>query len=114
METITASDLSQMFADVADAGTYGCFEYQGIAVGLHSDEADLVNWFGAFFGGYFTVTPSERTDAVVYGSQDPGIFHRLKESATSSGRPCSEDAIEYAVDAQHRIIYSREVDDATG
>jgi len=114
MEHITASDLQQMFADVADAGTYGCFEYQGIAVGLHSDEADLVNWFDKFFGGYFTVTASERTDAVVYSSQDPAVFHRLKEWATSSGRPRSEDETEYAVDAQHRIVYSREVDDAKG
>jgi hypothetical protein len=114
MEHITASDLQQMFADVADAGHYGCFEYQGIAVGLHSDEADLLNWFNKFFGGYFTVTASERTHAVVYSSQDPAVFHRLKEWATSSGRPRSEDEIEYAVDAQHRIIYSREVDDAKG
>jgi hypothetical protein len=114
MEHITASDLQQMFADVADAGTYGCFEYQGISVGLHSDEADLLNWFSKFFGGYFTVTASERTDAVVYSSQDPAVFHRLKESAESSGRPRSEDETEYAVDAQHRIIYSREVDDVKG
>jgi hypothetical protein len=114
MEHITASDLQQMFADVADAGTYGCFEYQGIAVGLHSDEADLVNWFNKFFGGYFTVTASERTDAVVYSSQDPAVFHRLKERAMSSGRPRSEDETECVVDAQHRIIYSREVDDAKG
>ncbi len=114
MKNITASDLSQMFAEVADAGTYGCFEYQGIAVGLHSDEADLLNWFDKFFGGYFTVTANERTDAVVYSSQDPAIFHRLKEWATSAGRPCSEDETEYAVDAQHRIIYSREVDEAKG
>jgi hypothetical protein len=114
MEHITASDLQQMFADVADAGTYGCFEYQGIAVGLHSDEADLLNWFSKFFGGYFTVTASERTDAVVYSSQDPAVFHRLKESAECSGRPRSEDETEYAVDAQHRIIYSREVDDVKG
>ena len=93
MEHITASDLQQMFADVADAGTYGCFEYQGIAVGLHSDEADLLNWFNKFFGGYFTVTASERTDAVVYSSQDPAVFHRLKEGATSSGRPRSENGL---------------------
>ena len=114
MEHITAGDLQQMFADVADAGTYGCFEYQGIAVGLHSDEADLLNWFNKFFGGYFTVTASERTDAVVYSSQDPAVFHRLKEWATSSGRPRSEVETEYAVDAQHRIIYSSGVDDAKG
>jgi hypothetical protein len=114
MEHITASDLQQMFADVADAGTYGCFEYQGVAVGLHSDEADLLNWFSKFFGGYFTVTRSERTDAVVYSSQDPAVFHRLKEWATSSGRPRSEGETEYVVDAQHRISYSREVDEAKG
>ncbi len=114
MEHITASDLQQMFADVADAGTYGCFEYQGIAVGLHSDEADLLNWFNKFFGGYFTVTASERTDAVVYSSQDPAVFHRLKEWATSSGRPRSEVETEYAVDAQHRIVYSSGVDDPKG
>ena len=114
MEHITASDLQQMFADVADAGTYGCFEYQGIAVGLRTEDADLLNWFTKFFGGYFTVTARERTDASVYSSQDPAVFHRLKEWATSSGRPRSEEDIEYAVDAQHRIIYSREVDDAKG
>jgi hypothetical protein len=114
MEHITASDLQQMFADVADAGTYGCFEYQGIAVGLHSDEADLLNWFNKFFGGYFTVTASERTDAVVYSSRDPAVFHRLKEWATSSGRPRSEVETEYAVDAQHRIVYSSGVDDPKG
>ena len=34
MEHITASGLQRMFADVADAGTYGCFEYQGISVGF--------------------------------------------------------------------------------
>ena len=114
MEQITASDLRQMFADVADAGTYGCLEYQGIAVGLHSDEADLLDWFNKFFGGYFTPTARERTDAVVYSSQDPAVFHRLKEWATSSGRPRSDGDIEYAVDAEHRVVYSREVDDAKG
>jgi hypothetical protein len=51
---------------------------------------------------------------VVYSSQDPAVFHRLKEWATASGRPRSEDEIEYAIDAQHRIIYSREVDEAKG
>ena len=86
MEHITASDLQQMFADVADAGTYGCFEYQGISVGLHSDEADLLNWFSKFFGGYFTVTASERTDAVVHSSQDPAVFHRL--SSRSQAGTC--------------------------
>jgi hypothetical protein len=114
MEHRTASDLQQMFADAADAGTYGSFEYQGIAVGLHSDDANLLNWFSAFFGGYFTVTASERTDAVVYSSQDPAVFSRLKEWATSSGRPRSGDDTEYVVDGNHRIIYSREVDDAKG
>jgi hypothetical protein len=110
MEHINAGDLQQMFADVAGAGTYGCFEYQGIAVGLHSDEPDLLYWFNKFFGGYFTVTTSERTDAAVYSSQDPAVFSRLKEWATSSGRPRSEDETEYALDEQHRIIHSREVD----
>ena len=114
MEHPTASDLQQMFADVADAGTYGCFEYQGVAVGLHSDEADLLNWFDQFFGGYFTVAASERIDAAVYSSRDPAVFLRLKEWATSSGRPRSGDDTEYVVDAHHRIIYSREVDDAKG
>ena len=114
MEHITASDLSQIFADVADAGTYGCFEYQGIAVGLYSDEAVLLDLFRAYFGGYFTVTTSTRTDAAVYSSQDPAVFDRLKEWATSRGRPRSEDETEYAVDEQHRIIYRREVDEAKG
>ena len=84
MERITASDLQQVFADVADAGAYGCFEYQGIAVGLHSDEATLLDWFSKFFGGYFIVTASHQTDAVVYSTQDPDVFQRLKEWATSS------------------------------
>ena len=114
MEQITAGDLEQMFADVADAGTYGCFEYLGTAIGLHTDEADLLNWFSAFFGGYFTVTANERIDAAVYSSRDPAVFRRLKEWATSSGRPRSADDTEYVVDAHHRIIYSREVDDAKG
>jgi hypothetical protein len=114
VEHITAGDLQQMFAEVAAAGTYGCFEYQGIAVGLHSDEADLLNWFSRFFGGYFTVTAREGADASVYSSQDPATFHRLKEWATSSGRPRSEHETEYVVDAHHRIIYSREVDDGKG
>lgn len=114
MEHITSGGLQRMFADVADAGTYGCFEYQGISVGLYSDDAELLDWFGKFFGGYFAVTTSRQTDAVVYSSQDPAVFQGLKEWATSSGRPRSEDEIEYAVDAQHSIIYSREIDDATG
>lgn len=114
MDHATAGDLRQMFADVADAGTYGCFEYRGVAVGLHSDEADLLDWFEQFFGGYFTVTASERTDAAVYSSRDPAVFRRLKEWATASGRPRSGDDTEYVVDAHHRILYSREVDDAKG
>ncbi|WP_448614575.1 hypothetical protein [Modestobacter sp. URMC 112] len=114
MEHISASDLQQMFAHVVDAGTYGCFEYQGIAVGLHSDEADLLNWFNQFFGGYFTVTAAERTDAVVYSSHDPAVFSRIKGWATSHGQRRSEDETEYAVDAKHRVIYSRVVDDAKG
>jgi hypothetical protein len=114
MEHITARDLQQMFADAADAGTYGCFEYQGISVGLHTDEPDLLDWFGKFFGGYFVVTTSDRTDAVVYSRQDPAIFERLKDWALAFGTPRSDDETEYAVDAQHRVIYSREVDDAKG
>jgi hypothetical protein len=113
MEHITAGDLQQLFADTADGGTYGCFEYQGISLGLYSDEADLVDWFGRFFGGYFTVTTSTQTDAVVYSSQDPAVFQRLKECAISRGRPRSDEETEYAVDAQHRIIYSREADPET-
>jgi hypothetical protein len=116
METlghITAGEVQQMFADAAAAGTYGCFEYQGISVGLHSDQSDL-DWFRSFFGGYFTVTTSDRTDAAVYSSQDPAVFARLRDVATSSGRPRSEHETEYAVDAQHRIVHSREVDDAKG
>src|SRR5687767_2802121 len=112
MEHITASDLQQMFADVAGAGTYGCFEYQGIAVGLHSDEAELLNWFNKFFGGYFTVTTSNQNDAVVYSSLDSAHFSRLKEWAISRGQPRSEDETECAVDGQHRIIYRHEVDEA--
>jgi hypothetical protein len=114
MEHITASDLQQIFADVADAGTYGCFEYQGISLGLYSDEAALLDWFSKFFGGYFTVTTNTQTDAMVYSSQDPAVFQRLKEWATSHGRARSEDETECAVDAQHSIIYSREVDEAKG
>jgi hypothetical protein len=114
MEQVTASDLQQMFTDVAGLGTYGCFEYQGISVGLHSDEPDLLDWFARFFGGYFTVTTSGRTDAAVYSSCDPAVFSRLKELATSRGRPRSEEETEYEVDAQHRVVYSREVDEAKG
>jgi hypothetical protein len=114
MEHITASDLQRMFADVADAGTYGCFEYQGISLGMYSDEADLLDWFSRFFGGYFTVTTSDQIDAAVYSSQDPALFQRLKECATSRGQARSADEIEYALDANRRIIYSREVDEAKG
>jgi len=114
MENVTARDLQQMFADIADAGTYGCFEYQGISLGFHSDDADLLDWFSRFFGGYFTVTTNELTDAVVYSSHDPAVFGRLREWATSRGRPRAEHEIEYEVDAQSRIVYSREVDEAKG
>jgi hypothetical protein len=114
MEHITAGDVRQMFTGVAGAGTYGCFEYQGISVGLHTDEPALLDWFSAFFGGYFAVTANERTDATVYSSQDPAVFERLREQATTHGRPRSEEEIEFAVDAQHRIIYSREVDEIKG
>jgi hypothetical protein len=114
MEPITAGDLQRMFAGVADAGTYGCFEYQGSSLGLCSDEPDLLDWFSMFFGGYFAVTANELTDAMVYSSQDPAVFGRLREWATSQGRPRSATETECAVDAQHRIIYSRETDEAKG
>ena len=103
-----------MLTDVAGAGTYGCFEYQGISVGFHSDDAALLDWFSKFFGGYFTLTTRRQTDAVVYSSRDPVVFQRLKEWATSRGRPRSEADTEYAVDAQHSVVYSREVDEAKG
>jgi hypothetical protein len=114
MEHITASDLRRIFADVAEGGTYGCFEYQGGSLGLYSDEAALLEWFGKFFGGYFTVTTSRHTDAAVYSSKNPAVFQRLKDWATSSGEPRWEAETEYAVDEQHRIIYSREVYEAKG
>ncbi len=114
MERTTASNVQQMFADVADAGTYGCFEYQGVSLGFYSDEPDLLDWFAMFFGGYFTVTTNKNTDAVVYSSRDPDVFEQLKELATSHGRPRSENETEYAVDAQYRIIHSREVDEEKG
>src|SRR4051812_29095512 len=98
MEQITAGDLQQMFAGVADAGTYGCFEYQGISVGLHSDEPDMLDWFGRFFGGYFTVTTNDHPDAVVYSSRDPAVFQHLRELATSRGHPLAGDDTEYVVD----------------
>jgi hypothetical protein len=50
----------------------------------------------------------------VYSSQDPAVFQRLRELATSHGRPRSDVETEYAVDGQHRIVYSREVDEARG
>jgi len=103
-----------MFTDVADAGTYGCFEYQGISLGFHSDDAALLDWFSKFFGGYFTLTTRRQTDAVVYSSRDPVVFQRLKEWATSRGRPRSDVDTEYAVDAQQSVVYSREVDEAKG
>jgi hypothetical protein len=114
MEQINAGDLQQMFAAVADAGTFGCFEYQGVSVGFHTDEAALLDWFSTFFGGYFAVTTSRQSDAVVYSSQDPALFQRLKECALSGGRPRSEFDTECVVDAEHRVIYSREVDDVKG
>jgi hypothetical protein len=114
MDPVFAGDLQQIYADVAAAGTYGCFEYQGISVGFHTDEADLLDWFSAFFGGYFEVTGNTHPDAVVYSTQDPGVFERLKRSATSHGRPRSDHETEYSLDAHHRVIYSREVDEAMG
>lgn len=114
MDHTSPSNLQQIFADVADAGTYGRFEYQNISVGLHCDEADMLDRFSRYFGGYFTVTASDQTDAAVYSSQDPGIFQRLKEWATTGGRARSEDETEYAVDEQHRIIYRREVNETKG
>ena len=50
MERTSASTLEQMFADVADAGTYGRFEYRDISVGLHIDEADMLARFSTYFG----------------------------------------------------------------
>lgn len=114
MEPISATDLQQMFSVVASAGTYGCFEYQGISVGFYTDEPDLLDWFSTFFGGYFTVTTNEHPDAVVHSTQDPAVFERLKNSATSHGRPRSGTETEYSVDAHHRIICSREVDETKG
>jgi len=114
MENIVGRDLQQVFADATAAWTYGNFEYQGISLGFYSDEAALLAWFAAFFGGYFTVTRSSRTDAAVYSSQDPVLFQRLKECAISRGQPRSDEETEYAVDADHRIIYRREVDEVKG
>ena len=114
MRRITESDIQQIFASAADAGTYGCFEYQGVSLGFYSDEAPLLDWFSKFFGGYFSVTTRRRTDAAVYSCQDPFVFQRLKEWAVSRGRPRSDDDIEYAVDAQRRILYTRQVYEAKG
>jgi len=114
MEPLTASELPRMFADMADGGTYGCFEYQGISLGFCTDEPDLLDWFGKFFGGYFVVTTSHQTDAVVYSTQDPAVFQRLKDSAITHGTRRSEAETEYVLDARHRIIYSREVDEDKG
>jgi hypothetical protein len=114
MDNVTARDVQQLFAGVADAGTYGCLEYQGVSLGLYSDEPALLDWFGRFFGGYFTLTTSDHTDAAIYSSRDPVVFQHLKELATSRGRPRSEEETEYGVDPQHRIIYSRVVDGAKG
>jgi hypothetical protein len=108
MPRITANDLEQLFSDVAAAGSYGCFEYQGLGLGFHSDEASLLAWFAAFFGGYFTLTANPRADATVYSSRDPAVFERLKECARSHGRPRSDTEVEYAVDAQHRVVHSCE------
>jgi hypothetical protein len=114
MEEITARDVQQMFADVAGTGLYGCFEYQGVSLGLGTDDAALLDWFSGFFSGYFTVTTSDRTDAVVYSTQDRAVFERLKEQATAHGRPRSDDEIEYDVDDQNRVVYSRKAERKTG
>ncbi len=114
MEHTSPSNLQRIFADVADAATYGRFGYQDISVGLHCDEAAMLDRFSRYFGGYFTVTTGDRADASVYSSRDPAVFQRLKDWATSHGRPRSEDEIEYAVDEQHRIIYRREVTETKG
>ncbi len=114
MERITAGDVQQMFADVGATGTYGCFEYQGVSLGLGTDDAALLDWFSGFFSGYFTVTTSDRTDAAVYSSQDRAVFDRLKEQATAHGRPRSDDEIEYDVDDQNRLVYSCKAERKTG
>lgn len=113
MEPMSTSDLRQMHAELAATGSYGCFEYQGISVGLHTDDADLLDWFRAFFGGYFTVTSRKDPDAVVYSTRDPSVFERLDGAARSFGQPRGEDETECWVD-DHRIVYSREVDEAKG
>jgi hypothetical protein len=113
-EQATASELEQVLADSAAGGTYGCFQYRGISVGLHSDDAALLDWFAAFFGGYFTVTTSDRCDAVVHSSQDRALFERLKAQATSRGRARTPDESEYVVDPEHRIVHTREVDPEKG
>jgi hypothetical protein len=114
MEEITARDVQQMFADVAATGTYGCFEYQGVSLGLGTDDPALLDWFSGFFSGYFTVTTNDRTDAAVYSSQDRALFERLKERATADGRPRSDDEIDVEIDAQHRLVYSAKAERKTG
>ena len=114
MEGITARDVEQVFADVGTTGSYGCFEYQGVSLGLGTDEAALLDWFSNFFSGYFTVTTSDRTAAVVYSSQDRALFDRLKAWATAHGRPRSDGEIEYEIDAQHRLVHSCTVERKTG
>ena len=113
MEPMSTSDLQQLHAELAATGSYGCFEYQGISVGLHTDDADLLDWFRGFFGGYFSVTSRTDPDAVVYSTRDPSVFERLESAARSYGRPRGEDETECWMDA-YRIIYSREVDEPKG
>jgi hypothetical protein len=113
MEHITPEGLQRMVAEVADAGAYGCFEYQGVSVGLRSD-ADLLENFTEYFGGYFVVTPNRHPDAAVTSTADPELFQRLKEAATSEGVRRSDEETELAVDARHSIIHRRDVDEAKG
>jgi hypothetical protein len=114
MERLTPAEILRMFADVDDTGNDVGLEYQGISVGLHSDDRGLLDWFGAFFGGYFTVTTRGQTDAAVYSSKDPAVFERLKECATANGHPRADGEIEYPLDARHSIIHHRETDEAKG
>ena len=51
MEHITPGGLQRMFADVADAGTYGCFEYQGISGRLYSHDVELLDRFASSSAG---------------------------------------------------------------
>jgi hypothetical protein len=106
MERPTARDLQRLFTD-ASTGTYGCFEYAGARLGFHSDDPAMLDWFSTVFGGYFTVTSSRDTDAVVYSSRDPAVFQFLKEAATVHGRPRSEHETECAVDDRHQVIHRR-------